>query len=75
MRSYAAAEKNVAGMALKIRTRVEDIPDGEETIRLILVGWFSEVAEHVHDVSRSPEYNDNHEQGISSKCKDQHNLP
>jgi hypothetical protein len=29
MRSSAAAEKGDEGMALKIRTRAEDVPDGE----------------------------------------------
>jgi hypothetical protein len=32
MRSYAAAEKGDEGMALKIRTRAEDMPDGKDSI-------------------------------------------
>jgi len=28
--SYAGAEKDAEGMALKIRTRVENMPDGKE---------------------------------------------
>jgi hypothetical protein len=31
MRSSAAAEKGDEGMALKIRTRAEDMPDGKKT--------------------------------------------
>jgi len=31
VRSYAAAEKGDEGMALKILTRAEDMPDGKET--------------------------------------------
>jgi hypothetical protein len=32
VRSYAAAEKGDEGMALKIRTRAEDIPDGKDSL-------------------------------------------
>jgi hypothetical protein len=32
MRSSAAAEKGGEGMALKIRTRAKDMPDGKETL-------------------------------------------
>ena len=30
--SYIGAEKGGEGMALKIRTRAEDMPDGKETL-------------------------------------------
>ena len=32
MRSYAAAEKGDEGMALKILTRAEDMPDGKDNL-------------------------------------------
>jgi hypothetical protein len=32
VRSSGAAEKGDEGMALKIRTRAEDIPDGEDNL-------------------------------------------
>jgi hypothetical protein len=32
MRSYGAAEKDEEGMALKILTRVEDMPDGIDNL-------------------------------------------
>jgi hypothetical protein len=33
--SYAGAEKGDEGMALKIRTRGEDMPDGKETLKIM----------------------------------------
>jgi hypothetical protein len=36
----------------------------EKQSRLILIGRFSEVAEHIHDVSHSAENDDNHKNRI-----------
>ena len=64
-RSSAAAEKDDEGMALKIRTRAEGMSDGEESNGLFLIGRFSEVAEHIHDVSHSAENDDNHQNRVA----------